>query len=792
VPVPVGVGAFAGASRDQVVVAWQPGGGKTYEVAWRVGTGMWSSLASSSDDGFRYTFVLDPGIPLGTELGFRVRMNRAGTWSDWSPEVTLIRPRGAVIVIPERNRTGGTVRIRMSGWISSLVSDNPPLELTAGTHVVAALGSMPVPTEFAWDTTTVPEGTYTLGVRRTGGGPTTDYTVAGASTIVVDRSVETTWTIPAYDHLYTKDAVLRFGFSVRPLLFDAPPPPVARLWAGNILIAEFGPPPWPTVDWDTAGAPEGAYAIRLELPNYSDATPPGALIVTHSLRPLVVHLDRTRPTVTCEPPRLGQAIGWTRGRLLMLPDEYVGLAGVTFTEDHSGTEFTVSSDRIQVDSMVSPPRMTLPWGANAFPPFRVTAAAVGNDLAGWPAVTHCAFDAPAWLAPWGEGPLTAGGEPVVAASITMEARLPFDEPNRIQAALGWIPPDGSPSARRMLVARDDGNGFGAPSLLGSASGRATSAALSARESGATGLGDPWIAWTEAAAGGRAQPHVARWDGSSWIEAQPAGIGNGSRVASEIALSICPMAEADGVAAWTEVDDAGGATLATRRLVNGSWRDVQGTPGLPLPVGGRSPAISTVERWGNLTIGTPSVLLAFIEAVPGGAPQIRAAEAFPSSGWVAQAAVANQDPAAAASEPTAVWEHESAVAWVEAGQVLVRETDLFFNGLSFSAPTVLNVDPSRRARSPRAVRSTPVFGAVYAPGWRAPFTIYFVEEGPAGDEIWARRRHGTAWELLPGPVNANVPGRVRGLTAVNVGQNTTTSAVAWIDDQGHVHIRVANL
>jgi hypothetical protein len=125
-------------------------------------------------------------------------------------------------------------------------------------------------------------------------------------------------------------------------------------------------------------------------------------------------------------------------------------------------------------------------------------------------------------------------------------------------------------------------------------------------------------------------------------------------------------------------------------------------------------------------------------------------------------------------------------------VLVRETDLFFGGLSFGEPTVLNVDPARRARSPRAARSTPLLQAVNAPGWRAPLTIYFVEEGPGGDEIWARRRHGTTWELLPGPVNAKVPGGVRGLTVVNVGEDTTRSAVAWIDDQGHVHVRVANL
>lgn len=792
VPVPEGVGAYSGILADQVRVTWMPGAGQRYEAAVRHGSGAWTTFRTTFDADFSATYLLPPNVPIGTELAFRVRTSRDGTWSDWSPEARWVRPRGAVVAIPDRERTGGTVRVRLYAWVSALSPDNPSLELTAGEHRIAVLGPIPWPAEILWDTTTVPEGTYRLGARLEGGAPATGYDVQSGTSIVVNRAVVSEWTVPGYHHLYTKDTVVRIGVAVTPVMTDAPAPSRARLWAGSILIAEFGAPPWPTVEWDTTTAPEGDHPIRLEVPNYSDPTPPDAIDIRQSLRPLVVHLDRTPPSFRCDPPRLGRAIGWTRGRVLLIPDEYATLGGVLFTDDRSGVAVQGDWAQADVDPSIWPPRTPVSWVAAAFPPFRVTATAQGFDNAGWPARTDCAFDAPAWLAPWGEGPLEAAGVPILASSIAFEARLPFGTPGDIQATIGWIPPDGTPSAGRVRVARGDGGGFGPASSPGAADGRATSLALSARVSQADGSGDPWLAWTETSAGSTARPHVARWDGAAWQVDRPgfaAGVGG---TAGEIRISLCPMAEADGVTAWTEVGASGVPTLATRRLVAGTWVDVVGSPEFTPGAGSHAAGLSTLPIWGNRTTGLPSAILTHLQDGPDGVPQVRAAEAFPGTGWIPAPGVLNRDPAAAASEPSAAWVHEGAVAWAEDGKVLVRDTDLFFSGTSYGNPVVLNADPGRRARSPRAVRSSPrVFGAEPYE-WRAPLTVFFVEEGPTGDEIWARRRHAGTWELLPGPVNAGVPGSVRGLTVVDLGLFESVSAIAWIDDLGHVHVRVANL
>jgi hypothetical protein len=53
---------------------------------------------------------------------------------------------------------------------------------------------------------------------------------------------------------------------------------------------------------------------------------------------------------------------------------------------------------------------------------------------------------------------------------------------------------------------------------------------------------------------------------------------------------------------------------------------------------------------------------------------------------------------------------------------------------------------------------------------------------SGDEIWARRWNGAAWDLLPGPVNAGLEGAtVRDL-------DVSLYAVVWTDDAGIVRLR----
>ena len=170
------------------------------------------------------------------------------------------------------------------------------------------------------------------------------------------------------------------------------------------------------------------------------------------------------------------------------------------------------------------------------------------------------------------------------------------------------------------------------------------------------------------------------------------------------------------------------------------------------------------------------LLAFIETSAGGVPQVRYAtgRVVFSEPWTAPAGSFNADPAVPAGEPTAWAYGNTVVAWVEGGQVRARAANGVFGSGVFSDAVVLNLDPASVARSPRATRT---LGNEVA--------VVFVEAGPSGDEIRAQRWDGTTWTLLPGALNAGVPGAVR---ALSVSPGPT---IAWTDDQDHVFVRVAS-
>jgi hypothetical protein len=137
-------------------------------------------------------------------------------------------------------------------------------------------------------------------------------------------------------------------------------------------------------------------------------------------------------------------------------------------------------------------------------------------------------------------------------------------------------------------------------------------------------------------------------------------------------------------------------------------------------------------------------------------------------WSSLESIANGDAAVAAAEPSAfAYGSTGAVAWREHDRILARASSY----TEFGAAIALNVDPARAARRPRF------------DGYVSDATVYWIEQGAAGDEIWGRRWDGSEWRLLPGPVNAGAEGGVRTFDVIN-------GAVVWVDDVGATRIRVA--
>ncbi|MEI6226733.1 MAG: hypothetical protein WCS72_18470, partial [Deltaproteobacteria bacterium] len=693
-----------------------------------------------------------------------------------------VRPRAVVAINTGWQQSGGTVWITSVGWVSALSPTKPDLSLYAGDRLIAHMGPIPWP-GFYWNTVDYPEGLQDFNIRAADGRRTDELHVVGGESFRVNRQVDLWWSSPNVPDadIWTPGASYTFSFTAQLVMADAAPPGAARLWAGDILVAELGPYPWAPVTWDATGVPEGTYPIRVEIPNYSA----GSLQLhgRSSLSPFVVHVDRTRPIVTCEPPVLGTATGWSNGFFTLISNENLSARYAAVTVSLGGV--LVTSEARGVDY---PPRYQARVGWSVAPPFRATVVGFsGRDLAGNEPVVDCAFDVPAWLAPLGAGPITLGGEVVRASAFDLVFRTEEDSsvPQMIAA---WSPIGGSTPDGKLAVALSENGAFPSVQSLGTPGARTTSVSTSSSrwiQNSSTWVTywparQPWLAWTEAAPGGAGVVRVASWTGSAWVKAPTGGIGHPGWSASGVLLDMDTISEASGAAVWTETDGAGFRRVAAGRLIGGTWVDVGGDLGAPAGASTSSPSLATASG-GSAMSGYMSLLTAFLVTSPGGVPQVRAANAFPGTGWIPLEGVENRDPTAAASEPTAVIQVERAVAWVEAGQVLVRETDIMLGGRDFGPPTILNRDPARRARSPRGTQGH---------GGRYPLTVFFVEEGAAGDEIWARRWNGTTWDLLPGPVNDGVAGLV---TSLDVKWDTFLggASITWIDGDGHVFVRREN-
>lgn len=232
-------------------------------------------------------------------------------------------------------------------------------------------------------------------------------------------------------------------------------------------------------------------------------------------------------------------------------------------------------------------------------------------------------------------------------------------------------------------------------------------------------------------------------------------------------SVHPAAAASGVAvAWAEPTPQGGRAIRVNyrdQLSFDHWWLAGGPAGDPAATADQ-PAIA-----GN---GVDGLTVAWVETPAAGGPaQLRAAQASQAAWtWPPVAAARNADPGQAASEP-ALWApwlggtSPTFLAWAEGGKVLVQRLDA-------PAPVeVMNADPARPARMPRFFELDPF--------------IAFVETGPSGDEIRARRWDGATWVLAPGIANAGVPGAVAGLAG------SANAGFAWIDTGGAIRVRVRN-
>jgi hypothetical protein len=772
--VPEGVRFEANPSLDHVTIRWTvPPTPPEYDVEWRPAGGEWRSLGRHRPTaaGVWAAFEMPRDVPVGTPLRARVRAVSGDSVSAWSEEAIGARPLASFETGAYPPATSWNTTLVIQGWVSALALEEPMLVLATGDLPIALMGPLPrgVPLygTFEWDTTDYPMGTHVLSLRRSDGYPSPDLYVAGTP-IQVERKLRLEWDLaPSSGVVHLREGSVTFRPSQGPYP-EVRPPTLVRIWAGSYLVAELtGPPPWTAVTWNTAGIPEGTYPIRAEVPNYLPDDPGQG--GRTSWTPFDVHVDRTPPRVTCAPPTLGAAAGWMRG-----------VVPVEASEPVEGSMELLVNGKVYWPSFDYPSVIDpLHWGFSLdvqdVPPFRVEASRTWYaDLAGNPAIVDCAFDVPAWIAPLGEGPIAAGGETVHASSADVVVSTLGGSVPRVVAA--WIGKGGAQDGAAVVSASPDGVLRGRQVI--STDGRtATSASVSVRPGGGSLLDDrPWVAWTEAGGGSQGDLGLVSWDGSRFAAMAAPGLRTSGRAVRDVVLRQDQMVEAEAAAVMMEEVSAGAWSVRGRRLAGGAWSDVGGAPGASPGATTGSPSLDTTP-WGSTMTGMPSLLVAYLETPPGGVPQVRVTNAYPGTGWAPLAGAANRDPAVAASEPVAVYDVEMGVAWVEDGQVLARATDVLhymYDG-GFGPVSVLNRDPARRARFPRAS---------YGRGSREPITFLFVEEGPSGDEIWARRWNGTTWNLLSGPINAGVPGTV---TSLSVRDGT----IAWTDGEGRLFVRYQN-
>ncbi len=543
------------------------------------------------------------------------------------------------------------------------------------------------------------------------------------------------WHLPDVDVSYAQPADGAWVSGVAQVQADASPSVTQGvLYANGVEVASLGPPPW-SVPWDSTTVPDGAASLEIRVP--------GRYVRS---APLSVQVDNTPPSVVVCAPARGVDPSIRDCIDVGFSEELSpGPGAVTVTIGNASQVVLAGWAPEPGIWLVCPPALgaTLPAvEVLSFPEVRDRA---GNAVSG-----TCNIPLRPWRRPFGDVPLEGDQGPIVATSIAIET---YYEPVDWLAVFAVVPPAAG-GAQGLLGY--EGTPPGPLRYFGKLNYDTSSVAAGVQ----TGLGLSWIvAWTERIGAGPGQIRVRDLTPPTGQTGEyPPLNADAGRDADHPTL--------ESVIAWSEENATGGRSIQLQRLDGSGF-------GLGVPsdaaASAENPSLSGMGPGGIPGTLFTSPTVVFLETPPRGSAQVRVAGWAPDSSiWETLGSVVNVDAGTPGSDPLLVAD-PIFVLWVEGGRILARPWDP--SVLDWGAAQVLNVDPARPAR---LLRSLP----------RA--TVAFVEATPAGDEVWARRWDGSAWQLLPGPASDGYSGSILDLAAAHV-----LPAVAWTDPEGKIYFRAYN-
>jgi hypothetical protein len=715
----------------------------SYEVEGRVSTAAFELVDVLPGTEASDLVDSDPTLPDGTPLSFRVRAVKDGKPSAYSNEASIasIKRFSVLSALPEPG-----VFVVPDGFAADFAFNNEidPASANAGSMTFLDSARKPLPT-------TVEVGKGGKSVHLVLEVPLASVSEVSATVQARSQNGQTAsisagpWSAPTASVFQHQElSILPTNGAIR---LDLPDPIAlvqpqhAVLLAGSIPIADLGSPPWGPVVWDTSTVPEGLYPLSIRIPGFfpNDTWTQGPQVL----------VDRTPPHVTCA-PESGQPdqVGLIETIRVLFDEDLFDAAPVLLVDGvaHPTRAFPQSFVETDLFWDVALPKAPFVGSVSLGPNAR--------DAAGNRAILTCKFQVPTWLRRWGPSLASADG-PVLASSVALDPRAPA--PNGV--FVGWVPPSGTQGEGRLFAATFSPAATATPVAVSTPGAVVSSVSL------ASGT----LAWTESVASGPGSVMVAQFQASAWV-VDPASPLNFDRTrdANHVAAAQTDNGtfSAGRALVWSEDDSNGGRILRGSQFTFPSW--------VPLTLDvGATPA--GIADFPSFTANFPAIgpsfsaFVSFLDTPPGGLPQMRTSNGNLGSvpKFVPGVGPLNADPSSAASDPSGFAFGGAVVAWVEGGKVYARTAEFDFG--IFSSAVVLNSDPARAARSPRVANRN---------------TVVFVEAGPNGDEIRAKRWDAGAWNDL-GVLN---PGATGAVTALAVAPGPF---VAWADGGGAVHLLQGN-